>query len=82
MARLRLLLVEPGARGLGLGARLVASASASRAGPATASSCCGPTTHSPHARRIYQRAGFVLAGQKPHRSFGHDLMGQTWSLTL
>jgi hypothetical protein len=34
------------------------------------------------ARRIYQRFGFELAGSEPHHSFGHDLVGQNWQLSL
>jgi GNAT superfamily N-acetyltransferase len=34
------------------------------------------------ARRIYERAGFTLTNEAPHRAFGHDLVEQTWSLTL
>ncbi|MFJ9133791.1 hypothetical protein ACIRRT_12040 [Streptomyces sp. NPDC102256] len=34
------------------------------------------------ARRIYERFGFTLTGQEPHHSFGHDLVGQTWTLDL
>ena len=34
------------------------------------------------ARRIYEQAGFVLVAAEPHHSFGHDLVGETWVLTL
>jgi hypothetical protein len=34
------------------------------------------------ARRIYERAGFSLVEQSPHRSFGHDLVGQVWARDL
>lgn len=34
------------------------------------------------ARRIYQRAGFTLVAEKPHRSYGVDLVGQDWRLPL
>jgi GNAT superfamily N-acetyltransferase len=81
-ARLRILLVTPAARGRGAGTRLVQEclAFARRAGYRHVVLWTNDVLVS--ARRIYQAAGFTLTGQKPHHSFGHDLVGQTWTLTL
>ncbi len=69
--------VEPASAG-----RWSRRASLARANSATASSPYGPTTCWSAARRIYQAAGFKLVEEKPHHSFGHDLVGQTWTLEL
>ncbi|MGY3621315.1 bifunctional helix-turn-helix transcriptional regulator/GNAT family N-acetyltransferase [Bradyrhizobium sp. USDA 10063] len=82
IAKLRLLLVDPAGRGQGLGKRLVGEC-------ITFARACGYRkitlwTQSilVAARKIYQDAGFVLVKSQPHRSFGQDLVGETWERAL
>ena len=81
-ARLRWLLVEPAARGTGIGTRLVDECLrfARRAGYRRITLWTYDVLAD--ARRIYERAGFTLDEQRPERAFGHDLTQQNWSRDL
>lgn len=81
-ARLRLLLVEPGARGLGLGRRLVEEcvAFARSAGYRKISLWTNSVLDA--ARHIYRQQGFKMIREERHHSFGQDLVGETWELEL
>lgn len=82
IAKIRLLLIDPAGRGIGLGKTLVDECIAFARACGYRKITLWTQSILLAARGIYQRAGFVRVATEPHHSFGQDLIGETWEIDL
>jgi DNA-binding MarR family transcriptional regulator/GNAT superfamily N-acetyltransferase len=82
VAKLRLLYVEPEARGLGIGARLVSECVRFARQAGYKKIVLWTQSELDAARHVYKKAGFHVTERKRHRSFSKDLVAETWELSL
>ena len=82
VAQLRLLILTPAARGLGLGARLTDECLSFARSKGYKKMALWTNSNLTAARDIYAKRGFVLTQSEPYRGYGQDLVGETWELAL
>ena len=82
LAQLRCLLVEPKARGHGVGGKLVDACVEFARGAAYRKMMLWTNKGLDSARKIYESVGFKLVEEKAHRDFGPELVGQSWEMDL
>ena len=82
VAKLRLLIVTPAARGMGLGAQLTDLCLAFARGKGYQRMVLWTNANLTKARDIYARRGFRLVSSEPYRGYGHDLISEHWELPL
>lgn len=82
VAQLRMLILTPRARGIGLGARLTDECIAFARERGYRKMVLWTNSGLHAARAVYARRGFQLVRSEPYRGFGHDLVGETWELRL
>lgn len=82
VAQLRLLILSPAARGLGLGARLTDECLSFARAKGYKKMVLWTNSNLLAARDIYARRGFTLTQSEPYQGYGKDLVGETWELVL